>query len=73
MNMKYPSSSHLITFAWKSILLEIKMATLTSFLRAFTLKNFLHPFMLRLVPVFVIKVCFLYAAKCWILFAYPVC
>ena len=46
MNMKYPSSSYLITFGWKSILLDIRMATLACFLKPFAWKTFFNPFTL---------------------------
>jgi hypothetical protein len=40
MSMQCPSSSFLITFNWKSILLNIRMATLAWFLGSFAWKNF---------------------------------
>ena len=47
MNMKCPSSSCLITFGWKSILLDIRMATPACFLGPFAYKSFFLPFTLR--------------------------
>jgi hypothetical protein len=47
MYMKYPSSSCLVTFGWKSILLYIKMATPYCFLVPFSWDTFFYPFILR--------------------------
>jgi hypothetical protein len=40
MGMKYPSPSLLITFGWKSILLDIRMATPACFLGSSAWKTF---------------------------------
>ena len=47
MSMKCPFLSLLITFGWKSILLDIKMTTPTCFLGLFTWKTFFPVFYLR--------------------------
>ena len=47
MSMKCPSPSLLIDFSLKSILLDIRMATPTCFLRPFAWKTFSQPFTLR--------------------------
>ena len=60
--MKCPFSSLLIDFSLKSILLDIRIATLSCFLGPFDWKIFFHPFTLRYVYVSV-KVCFLIQPK----------
>jgi ABC-type branched-subunit amino acid transport system permease subunit len=65
---KMSSSSCLLTVGLKSILLDIRMATPTCFLG--TLLGIPFPyFYSEIVPIFVFEVCFLFSAKCWILFA----
>jgi hypothetical protein len=61
MSMKCLSLSFLITFGWKSIFLDIKMATPDCFLRPFAWKCFFPAFYSEIVSVFVTEVCFLYA------------
>jgi hypothetical protein len=44
MKNRCPSLSHLITFGWKSILLDIMISTPDCFLRPFAWMIFFHPF-----------------------------
>ena len=60
--MKWPFLSLLIDFSLKSILLDIRIATLACFLGPFDWKIFFQPFTLRYVYVRV-KVCFLIQPK----------
>jgi hypothetical protein len=46
MNMKYPSLSFLITFGWKSILFDIRMAIPACYLGPFAWKIVFQPFTL---------------------------
>jgi hypothetical protein len=46
-NMKCPTPSHLITFGYKSILLDIRMATTACFLGSFAWKPFCQSFSLK--------------------------
>ena len=71
MNMKYPSLSFLISLGWELILVNIGMFTAACFLGPFAWKTFFPSFYFEIVSIFVVEVCFLYAAKCWILFVYP--
>jgi hypothetical protein len=60
-----PSSSYIVENSFHS----------TGFLFLWTicLENCFPAFYSEVVSVFVIEVGFLYAAKCWVLFTYPVC
>ena len=86
MHLLLNQSSHInhsrvCYFSWKSILFDIRMATLACFLGPFAcerlsifhLGNCFPTFYSEIVSVFVTEVRFLYAAKCWVVFSYPVC
>ena len=72
MSKKFPSLSFLITFGWKSTLFDIRMATPACFLGPIAWNIFFPTFYSEIVSVFASEMHFLYAAKCWILFMYPV-
>jgi hypothetical protein len=72
MSIKYPSWSCLITFGWTSVLLDIRIVTPACFLGQFAWKTFFSALYCEVVSGFVTNVCFLYAAKCWILLMQPV-
>ena len=72
MSKKCPSLSFLITFGWKFTLFDIRIATPACFLGPFAWKFFFPTFYSEIVSVFVSDMSFLYEAKCWILFMYPV-
>jgi hypothetical protein len=65
MSIKSPSTSILVTFGWKSILLDIRMATPARFFGLFAWKPFFQPFTLysEVVSIFVAEVYFLYTAE----------
>jgi hypothetical protein len=72
-SMKCPSLSFLITFGWKLILFDIRLGTLGCFLGSFAWKAVFQALYSEVGSVFDIEVHFLYVAKCWVLFRYPVC
>jgi hypothetical protein len=60
-----------ISASFESILFGIKMATPACFLGPFAWK--IPTFYSEVVSAFVTELLFLFAAKCWVLFMYPVC
>ena len=54
-------------------LFDINMATPACFFGPFAWKFFFPIFYFEVVSDFDSEVCFRYAAKCWVLFTYPVC
>jgi hypothetical protein len=66
-----PSSSFWISFGWKLILLDIKMAIPVCFLRPFAW-NLFQAYYSNVMSIFLTEVYFPYAAKCWVLFIYLV-
>ena len=63
MNIKCPSSSHFLTIGYED-------GNFYLFPRTICLEDLFPSFYSEIVFVLVIEMCFLYAAKCWILFAY---
>jgi hypothetical protein len=59
-----PSPSDLITFGWKSVLLDIRIATLDCFVGSCSCKTDFFQTLL-LVFIFFAGVCFLYKAEWW--------
>ena len=72
-SMKCSSLYILITFCWKSILLDSRMTTPPCFLGPFVWKKKFPAFYSEVVSVFVREVYFLYETKCLVLFTYPIC
>jgi hypothetical protein len=59
-------------FSWKSILLDIRIETLSCLWDHLLGRPFPASYSV-IVSVFVNEMCFICAAKFWILFVYPVC
>jgi hypothetical protein len=72
MSKKCNSSSFLIALGQKLILFQFRMATPACFLGPFVWKNWFPALFSEVVSVVDTEVCFLHAAKCWILFTYSV-
>lgn len=71
--MKYPSLSHLSSFALKSIFSGIRGVTLDSFFSSIYLGCPFPSFYPKIVYVFNDEVCFLEVEKRWIVFSIPIC
>ena len=60
MSIKYPSSSPLIDFSLKSILLDFRIAIPACFLGPFKLENLFPVFYSEVMSVIEIKMCFIW-------------
>ena len=71
-SMKYPSSSFMITSLKVDFIWYLNGYSSFFLVNIFLKKCFSSPLIWG-VSVFVTEVCFLYAAKCWVLFMYMFC